>query len=113
MTATSNLTMTSGNPLIVFQNANSSAPGSTTTGGDLLIRSGGTKNITNGTFQFGNASTPASQVFIVNSEVSISNLTVNGTNAPVARLRTAPLTLSEMQQLLLEEHWMLLPIILI
>jgi hypothetical protein len=94
MTPASNLTMTSGAPVLTFQNANGTAPGSATTGGDLLIRSGGTKSITAGTFQLGNASTPGGQVFLINSEVSISNLAVNGTNSPTARLRTNALTLS-------------------
>jgi len=89
MTAASNVTITSGNPLIVFQTANAN-----NTTGDLLVVSGGTKNITSGTFQFGNASTPAGQIFLVNSNVSLSSLSVNGTNSPTARLRTNALTLS-------------------
>jgi CSLREA domain-containing protein len=85
MGASTNLSISGGT--ITFQNANAS------TGGDLKITSGGgTKSITAGTFQIGNASTPASQIFKLNSPISIFNLTINDTNSPTGILDTTALT---------------------
>lgn len=79
MSATTNMTVSNGT--VIFQNAASS------TGGDLKTVSGaGTKSITGGTFQFGNASTPASQVFKVTSGATLFNIVVNGTNSPTAQI---------------------------
>jgi hypothetical protein len=89
MNGASNLTMTGGT--VEFQNANSSG----TTPADLKIASGaGTKSITGGTVQIGNASTPASQVFKINSAIPIFNLTINATNSPTGRLDTNALTVN-------------------
>gem|GEM_PF-1252919 len=79
------LTMSGGT--VTIQQANGGA------GGDIKIDSGaGSKSITGGTFRVGNASTPASQTMLVNSEIAINNLTVNSANA-TARL-AAVLTLN-------------------
>jgi CSLREA domain-containing protein len=78
MGASANLTISGGT--VTFQNANGS------TGGDLKIASGGTKSISGGAFQIGNASTPAGQSFKINSAIAIFNLTINGTNNPTATL---------------------------
>src|SRR5205823_10442439 len=80
MSSTSNLTVSGGT--VALQNANSSS------GGDLKIASGGTKSITGGTFQIGNASTPTLQSFKINSAISIFNLTINSTNSPTGTLDT-------------------------
>jgi hypothetical protein len=76
----SNLNISSGT--MYFERANGG------TGNDLVILSGaGTKTITGGTFQFGSASTPASQVFKVNnSVVDFNNFTINSTNTPTVQL---------------------------
>ena len=87
MGATGNFTFTSG--AVVLQQANGGA------GGDLVVASGaGTKSITGGTFQIGNAATGASQVLKINSAIAIFNLTINATNSPTGRLDTNNLTLS-------------------
>jgi hypothetical protein len=88
MSTTSNLNISAGT--IIFQNPNSSA----TTPLDINIISGGTKTITGGTFQIGNASTAAAQTFNVRSDISLFNFTINSTNSPTVRLLTSPLTLS-------------------
>ncbi len=49
-------------------------------------------NITGGTLQIGNASTPASQTIRINSTVPIFNLVVNASNSPTAQLLTNSLT---------------------
>lgn len=78
--ATSNLNISSGT--IFFQRANGG------TGNDLVIAAGGTKTITGGTFQFGNASTPASQVFKVNnSAVDFNNFNVNNSSSNNPRVQ--------------------------
>ncbi|UPT68282.1 MAG: hypothetical protein M0D57_06460 [Sphingobacteriales bacterium JAD_PAG50586_3] len=76
----SNLNISTGT--MYFERANGG------TGNDLVILSGaGTKAITGGTFQFGNASTPASHVFKVNnSVVDFNNFTINNTNTPTVQL---------------------------
>jgi hypothetical protein len=61
----------------------------------LEIISGiGAKNISGGTFQIGDASTPVSQTFLVNSQVSFFNFTINSTNNPIVRLVTNNLIIS-------------------
>jgi hypothetical protein len=78
--ATSNLNISSGT--IFFQRANGG------TGNDLVIAAGGTKTITGGTFQFGNASSPASQVFKVNnSAVDFNNFNVNNSSSNNPRVQ--------------------------
>ncbi len=88
VTATSHINTINGGT-IVFQNVNSG------TGGDLLITAGaGTKSITGGTFQFGNASTPAAQTFRVDSDIPVYNLLINSFNSPVVRLEVSDLTIN-------------------
>lgn len=87
MSPTSNLSMTGGT--VVFQKPNSNA----SPFNDLQILNGGTKSITGGTFQIGNASTLASNIFLINSEVQLANLTINATNTPTGKL-ASNLTLS-------------------
>jgi hypothetical protein len=87
MSVSSDLNMTGGT--VEFQKANSGA------GGDLkILNTSGTKSITGGTFQIGNALTAASQVFKLNSAIPIYNLTINNTNSPTGRLDTLPLTVT-------------------
>jgi hypothetical protein len=89
LSATSSLSMTGGS--VVFQIANSSG----TTPKDLNITSGaGTKSITGGTFQLGNAFTSAGQVFKLITAVPIYSLAINTTNSPTGRLDTLPLTVT-------------------
>jgi hypothetical protein len=75
----------------------------TMSGGTIVIRrSGGsnlgytnlagTTNVTGGTLRIGDASTPAAQTILVNSTAPIWNLTVDGSNSPVAQLSTNALT---------------------
>jgi hypothetical protein len=64
---------------------------SSNTNGDLLISST-THNVTGGTIQIGDASTPASQTIRINCTAPVYNLTVNATNAPTAQLLTNGLT---------------------
>lgn len=72
MSLSSNLSITGGT--IVFQNPNSNA----TPFNDLyIINSSGTKSITGGTFEMGNAFTPANKIFLVSSVVPLYNLTLN------------------------------------
>ncbi|MBI4811147.1 MAG: hypothetical protein HY800_06875, partial [Ignavibacteriales bacterium] len=52
----------------------------------------GTSNVTGGTIQIGDASTPANQTIGIYSTVSIFNLDVNSTNSPTAILQTSPIT---------------------
>jgi hypothetical protein len=78
MSATSTFTMSNGS--VVFQNANGS------TGGDLLINAGGSKSVSGGTIQVGNGLTTAAQTFRINSQVSLYNIIVNGTNSPTVQL---------------------------
>ena len=71
----------------------------TMSGGTIVIRRPGittadywnlaaTTNVTGGTLQMGDASTPASQTLRIDSTAPIWNLTVNSTNSPVAQLVT-------------------------
>jgi hypothetical protein len=76
---TSNITMSNGS--LVLQRSN------TGTGGDFNIVSGGTKTISGGTIQTGNASTPASSTFKFNSQIPVFNFTVFNTNSPTALLQ--------------------------
>ncbi len=69
MSSSSILNMTGGT--VVFQNASIA-----TTPLDINIISGGTKNITGGTFQIGNTSTPANSTFLINSPIPVSNLSI-------------------------------------
>ncbi len=48
----------------------------------------GTHNVTGGTLQIGDASTPVIQTMSINTVVPIHNFTVNGTNSPTAILQT-------------------------
>ena len=52
-----------------------------------------TNNVTGGTIQFGNASTPTLRFFSINSLISVFNVVVNSTNGPTLFLDSAPLTL--------------------
>ncbi|MCE3296639.1 MAG: family serine peptidase [Crocinitomicaceae bacterium] len=87
MSATTNVNITGGT--IVMRNPNTAG----TPFNSVNIAAGGTKTITGGTFQFGDASTPASRIFLVNSAVSLYNVTVNNTNAPIVRPVTNHLTI--------------------
>ncbi|MBL7796213.1 MAG: hypothetical protein JNJ90_06900, partial [Saprospiraceae bacterium] len=64
---------------------------SSNTGGEVVIASTN-HNVTGGTLQLGNTSTPAAQLFRINCTAPVYNLTVNATNAPTARLFTNGLT---------------------
>jgi trimeric autotransporter adhesin len=68
---------------VIFQLANAG------TAGDVSIASGaGTKTITGGTFQFGNAATTSGQVFKVdNNAVDFNNFTVDNSNATTPTVR--------------------------
>ncbi|MDB5229164.1 MAG: hypothetical protein JWN78_3357, partial [Bacteroidota bacterium] len=81
MLTSSNLNMSGGT--VIFQNQNTNA----TPFNDLqIINSTGTKSITGGIFQVGNASTPAGKTFLLNSTIPIYDLYINDVNAPTARL---------------------------
>ena len=88
MTTTSNLSFTGGT--VILQNPNTNG----TPFNDIEILSGGTKSISGGTFQIGNASTAAAKTFIVNSAIPLYNFTVNATNSPKVNLVTSNLTVS-------------------
>ena len=88
MTTTSNLSFTGGT--VILQNPNTNG----TPFNDIEILSGGTKSISGGTFQIGNASTATAKTFIVNSAIPIYNFTVNATNSPKVNLVTSNLTVS-------------------
>lgn len=64
---------------------------SSNTNGEVVINTSN-HNVTGGTLQIGNASTPAAQTIRINSTAPIYNLTVNATNAPTAQLFTNGLT---------------------
>ena len=75
LSLSTNLTI-SGNPSIIFQNANAG------TAGDInIVNSTGTKTITGGVFQLGNASTPAGSVFKISSVIPFYNLSIFNNNA--------------------------------
>jgi hypothetical protein len=79
---TSDLTI-SGSPVITIVNPNSNP----TPFNDIEILAGsGIKAITGGTFQFGNATTPAGSTFRVNSDIPLHNLTVFNSNSKVSLL---------------------------
>jgi hypothetical protein len=81
MSAASPLTISGGTLIIRLPNTNATPYNS------IFIASGaGTKSISGGTIQVGDASTTASQTFLLSSEIPIYNLTVNNTNAPIAKL---------------------------
>ena len=52
----------------------------------------GTTNVTGGTIQIGDATTPASETILINSTAPLWNLVINGTNSPVAKLVTNSIT---------------------
>lgn len=80
MSSSTTLSIT-GNPTIIFQNANSES------GGDILIvKSSKLKTISGGTFQFGNSSTLANSIFHISSGIPLTNLTVNSHNSPTVQL---------------------------
>ena len=59
----------------------------TGTGEDVKIISGVSKTITGGTFQFGDATTPANQTFgVMDSTVAFNNVSINTTNNPIVRM---------------------------
>ncbi|MBC7937618.1 MAG: hypothetical protein H7Y86_19895 [Rhizobacter sp.] len=62
-------------------------------GGSYLgyTNAAGTSSVTGGTLQIGNGTTVATDTFRINSTPPVWNLTINSTNAPVAKLLTAPL----------------------
>ncbi|MEI6507268.1 MAG: T9SS type A sorting domain-containing protein [Bacteroidota bacterium] len=63
------------------------------TGNLGYINTGGTVgSVTGGTLQIGDASTPASQTFLINSSVAIANLTISNGVAVTAQLATNGLT---------------------
>lgn len=74
----------------------------TMSGGTIVVRQDGggsgyenlaaTTNVTGGTLQIGDASTPAGRTMDINSSAPIWNFTVNNTNSPTARLVTNNLT---------------------
>ncbi|MFN8395077.1 MAG: T9SS type A sorting domain-containing protein [Bacteroidia bacterium] len=78
----------------------------TFTGGNLIVRrscsnatadviiASTSATVTGGTFQVGDASTPASQVIRVNSAAPLYNFTINATNNPEASLITNGLTVN-------------------
>jgi hypothetical protein len=88
MSATTNVSISGGT--IIIRNPNTNA---TPFNAIHIISGAGAKNITGGTFQIGDASTPASQTFLVNSPVSLFNFTINSSNSPVVRLVTNNLTI--------------------
>ena len=77
MTAASKINVSAG--IINFKTANS-------VGNDVNLPAGGAKLFTGGTMQFGMAGTAGGQIFKINSQVSIYNLTVFNVGAPTARL---------------------------
>ncbi len=96
-------TATTSYPFEIFNHASTTF---TMSGGTIVIQKEGgtgthdlgyynlasTNNVTGGTLQIGNASTPASQTMQINSTVPIYNLTINSTNSPTAKLLTNGLT---------------------
>jgi hypothetical protein len=81
MSAASPLTISGGTLIIRLPNTNATPYNS------IFIASGaGMKSISGGTIQVGDASTTASQTFLLSSEIPIYNLTVNSTNSPIAKL---------------------------
>src|SRR5215218_2423015 len=87
MSLSTNLTI-SGSPLIIFQIPNAGA------GGDIVIlNSTGTKTITGGTFQAGNASTPANSSFLINSAIPLYNLSIFSNSSKLG-LSTTDLTIN-------------------
>lgn len=85
LSATGSVFTMSGGTIVLIR------PNTSFAGADYLNLSA-TNNVTGGTIQIGNASTPASQTFDINSTSAIFNLTVNAVNAPVARLISNNLT---------------------
>jgi len=79
--AAANLNITNGT--ITIRNPNTNA----TPFNSINISAGaGTKTITGGTFQIGDASTASNQTFLINSAVALNNFTINSTNSPVVKL---------------------------
>ncbi len=79
--ASTNLNLNISGGTIILESPNANAGGY-----DINIVAGGTKTITGGTFQIGNASTGSSKTFKINSDISLYNLTVNSTNTPATQL---------------------------
>jgi hypothetical protein len=89
MGGTSNFTMTSGTPVIIFQNANAGA------GGDLVITSGGgSKTASAGTFQYGNSTTTASTLFQAECGITVNNVTLFSGKTLTVNIATSDLTVS-------------------
>jgi hypothetical protein len=82
----SRFTMSSGT--IVFVRSQTGASDATTAA--LLIQAD-SLNVTGGTLQIGNASTPASQTFRINATNVLNNITISTTNSPVLRTVISPL----------------------
>ena len=78
--ASSSFTMSGGSVVIVR---------ASTAAADEYDNRAPTSNVTGGTVQIGNASTPAGQTHGINSVPPIWDLTVNTTNSPTAQLTTA------------------------
>ncbi len=76
----------SGTPTIIFQNA-----AGVDYGDVYIVPSSST--VTGGTLQFGNASTAASEIFKLISNVSLYNIVVNTTNSPTVRLDNYGITI--------------------
>ncbi len=85
-TTAANLNITNGS--IILQDIN------TSTGNDIVIVSGGTKTITGGSIQFGNASTGAGLTFKCNSPVAFNNVTISAANSPALSLVTNNLSVN-------------------
>lgn len=80
--AGSSFTMSGGT--LVLQRTNTTA---SPTIADLYLNPS-TSNVTGGTIQFGNGSTPATQNFILNATCTLPNVSVNTTSTPTATLST-------------------------
>ncbi len=88
MSTSSSLNMSGGT--VIFQNPSTAAIPI-----DLNIISGGTKSISGGTFQFGNASSPANSTFLVSSGTPLYNLSVFSNSVKVS-LATNNLTVNNL-----------------
>ena len=85
-TSGSSFTMTNGSIILVSAN--------TSFAGADYLNLASTYNVTGGTVQFGNVSTPLLQTFDINSTVPFYNLIVNNINAPVAQIVTNNITVA-------------------
>ncbi|WP_167604839.1 PKD-like domain-containing protein [Maribellus sediminis] len=75
---------------IIFEKPNSGSAG------DIWIRSGGSKNITGGTFQIGGTLTTAGSTFIINSPYSLYDLKINSNNNPSLQIAGSDLAISHL-----------------